>query len=141
MSSGTVITGGVVSTRTTVIVKLLCAVFPCESVAVHATVVWPTGNVLPEEGLQLTGTGPSTLSVALAEKVTVVPDVSDVFTLKLPGTLTTGGVWSTRFTVTLKLALPVLPWESVAVQVTFVVPSGKVLPEGGLQLTGSGPSM
>jgi hypothetical protein len=67
MSDGTVITGAVVSTRTTVIVKLVCAVFPCESVALHVTVVWPTGNLLPEDGLHPTGTGPSTLSFALAE--------------------------------------------------------------------------
>jgi hypothetical protein len=67
MSAGTVITGAVVSTRTTVIVKLLCAVFPCESVALHVTVVWPTGNLLPEDGLQDGVSGPSTLSFALAE--------------------------------------------------------------------------
>src|SRR5918911_2109918 len=140
MSSGTVIAGAVVSTRTTVIVKLFCPVFPCESVALHVTVVWPTGKLLPDAGLHDGVSGPSTLSLALAEKVTFVPDGSGVGTLKLPGTLTTGAVWSTRFTVTLKLALPVLPCESVAVQVTVVVPTGKVLPEDGLQLTGSGPS-
>jgi hypothetical protein len=138
--AGTVITGGVVSTRFTVTLKSALPVLPCESVAVQVTFVVPTGKVLPEDGLQLTGTGPSTLSFALAENVTLVPEVLGVFTLKLAGTLTTGGVWSTRFTVTLKLALPVLPWESVAVHVTFVVPIGKVLPEDGLQLTGSGPS-
>src|SRR5919199_820071 len=116
MSSGTVTTGAVVSTRTTVIVKLFWAVFPCESVARHVTVVWPTGNLLPEEGLHDGVSEPSTLSFALAEKVTLVPEGSGVFTLKLPGTLTTGAVWSTRFTVTAKLALPVLPCESVAEQ-------------------------
>jgi hypothetical protein len=64
----------------------------------------------------------------------------DVFTLKFPGTLITGAVWSTRFTVMLKLALPVLPCESVAVHVTFVVPTGKVLPEAGLQVGVIAPS-
>jgi hypothetical protein len=138
--AGTVITGGVVSTRFTVTLKLALPVFPWESVAVQVTFVVPTGKLLPDDGPQLTGTGPSRLSLALAEKVTLVPDGSGVFTLKLAGTVTTGAVWSTRFTVTLKLALPVFPCESVAVQVTFVVPTGKVLPEDGLQLTGSGPS-
>jgi hypothetical protein len=65
--AGTVSTGAVVSTRFTVTVKLFCDVFPCESVAVHVTVVWPSGNVLPDAGAQLGVTGPSRLSVALAE--------------------------------------------------------------------------
>src|SRR5436309_323202 len=38
-------------------------------------------------------------------------------------------------TVTVKLHWPVLPRGSVAVQVTVVLPSGKVEPEGGLQAT------
>jgi hypothetical protein len=43
-----------------------------------------------------------------------------------------GGVVST--TLTLKLALAVFPWESVAVQLTFVVVARtKMLPEGGAQ--------
>src|SRR5919197_5574842 len=57
------------------------------------------------------------------------------------GTVITGAVVSTRFTMTLKLALPVLPCESVAVHVTCVVPSGNVLPEGGLHVGVSGPSV
>src|SRR2546423_8122878 len=100
MSAGTATTGAVVSTRTTVTVKLFCAVFPCESVALHVTVVWPTGNLLPEDGLHDGVSAPSTLSLALAEKVTVVPDGSGVLRLKLAGTVTTGGVMSTTFTVT-----------------------------------------
>jgi hypothetical protein len=129
-----------VSTRFTVTLKLALPVLPCESVAVQVTFVVPTGKLLPEDGLHVGVSGPSTLSFALAEKVTLVPDGFGVLTLKLPGTLTTGGVWSTRFTVTLKLALPVFPCESVAVQVTFVVPTGKLLPEDGLQEGVSGPS-
>ncbi len=38
-------------------------------------------------------------------------------------------------TVTVKLQVDVLPEASVAVQVTVVVPLGKVVPEGGLQVT------
>src|SRR5207237_7204192 len=97
-------------------------------------------KLLPEDVLHDGVSGPSTLSLALAEKVTLVPAGLGVFTLKLPGTVTAGAVWSTRFTVTLKLALPVFPCESVAVQVTFVVPTGKLLPEDGLQVGVSGPS-
>src|SRR5438876_11121766 len=53
------------------------------------------------------------------------------------GTLTTGGVVSTTVTVT--LALPVLPCASVALQVTVVVAIGKVVPEAGLQLAVTAP--
>ena len=42
------------------------------------------------------------------------------------------------FTVTVKLQLTDWPHESLAVQVTVVVPIGKVLPLGGLQLTNGG---
>jgi hypothetical protein len=66
-SPGTVITGGVVSTRFTVTEKLPLAEFECASVAVQVTVVVPTGNVLPEAGLQLGVIAPSRLSLALAE--------------------------------------------------------------------------
>jgi hypothetical protein len=57
-----------------------------------------------------------------------------------PGTVITGGVVSRSVTVTVKLALPVLPAWSVAVQVTEVVPSGKVEPEDGLHVGVSAPS-
>ena len=48
-------------------VKVFCALFPCASWAEQVTTVAPTGNVLPEAGVQLTATGPSTLSEAEAE--------------------------------------------------------------------------
>ena len=67
MSAGTVITGAVVSIRTTVIVKLFWAPLPCESVALHVTVVGPTGKLLPEAGAHVGEIAPSTLSFALAE--------------------------------------------------------------------------
>jgi hypothetical protein len=41
-------------------------VLPCASVAVHVTVVTPSGNVEPLAGAQVTGTTPSMLSVAEA---------------------------------------------------------------------------
>src|SRR5919201_330441 len=138
--AGTVITGGVASTRFTVTLKFALPVFPCESVAVQVTFVVPTGNVLPEAGLQFAGSGPSTLSFALAEKVPVFPPVDSVSTEKSPGTVTTGGVVSMIVTVTVKEAEPVLPCESVALQVTVVVPTGNLLPEAGLQVGVSEPS-
>ena len=40
-------------------------------------------------------------------------------------------------TVTVKVAVLVTPKASTATQVTVLVPSGKVLPEGGVQVTGT----
>src|SRR5256885_13872273 len=111
MSAGTVTTGAVVSTRTTVTVKLFCAVFPCESVALHVTVVWPTGNLLPEDGLHDGVSAPSTVSRAVAEKATGGPGGSGAVRVEPVGKEITGGVVSTRVTVTLKVALPALPGE------------------------------
>jgi hypothetical protein len=63
MFAGTVITGAEVSL--TVTVNDLVEVRWFESVAVHVTVVVPTGKPLPEAGTQLTGSDPSTTSVAV----------------------------------------------------------------------------
>src|SRR2546428_13715752 len=49
-----------------------------------------------------------------------------------------GGVVST--TLTSKVAAPVLPAKSVAVQVTTFVPSGKMDPDVGVHETVTGPS-
>ena len=63
--------GGVVST--TVTVNDTVPVLPCESVALHVTIVVPSGNVEPDAGTQTTSAmGPSTSSVAVAE--TFPPD-------------------------------------------------------------------
>ncbi len=48
-----------------------------------------------------------------------------------------GLVWSCTSMV--KVAEPVLPAASVALQVTVVMPSGKVLPDAGVQVTGRAP--
>src|SRR5439155_24904061 len=61
---GSVSTGGVVST--TVTVKPPVAVLPCASVAVQLTGVLPSANVAPAAGVHVTGTTPSTTSLALA---------------------------------------------------------------------------
>ena len=66
--------------------------------------------------------------------------VADVATmLAAVGRKMVGGVVS--LTATLNVAWPVLPWVSVALQVTPVTPSGNVDPEAGEQLTAPiGPS-
>jgi hypothetical protein len=64
MLAGTLITGGVVGC--TVTVKEACEVLLCASVAAQVTVVAPMGNVEPDAGVQLTGSDPSTRSVAVA---------------------------------------------------------------------------
>jgi hypothetical protein len=43
------------------------------------------------------------------------------------------------FTVTVNEQLPVLLWASVALHVTVVVPFGKALPDGGVQVTAPTP--
>ena len=75
-------------------VKLPNAVLPCESVAEQSTVVVPSGKVEPEAGEQETGTGPSTISVAVAVKVTTAPDGPVASTVMLPGSDSVGGVVS-----------------------------------------------
>jgi hypothetical protein len=128
--AGTVTTGGVVSTRLTVIVKLPDARFECESSALHVTTVSPTGNRLSEAGLQLNAATGSSTSPADAVYETVFPDALSVVSEKSAGKVRTGGVVSTtaaRVTVTVNDACPVFVWTSVAEQVTVVEPIGKVL--------------
>ena len=71
----------------------------------------------------------STLSVAVAMKVTTAPPGPVASAVMLPGTFTVGGVVSCTVTVNEPEAW--LPESSVAVQLTVVVPMGKTLPDGG----------
>jgi hypothetical protein len=73
------------------------------------TVVVPTGNVEPESWSQLTGTLPSTLSVADgAAHVTTAPAEDVAFTVWLGGNVRTGAVLScTSCTVIVKDPLAV----------------------------------
>jgi hypothetical protein len=132
MSLGTVMLGSVVSE--TVTPKLALPVLPCVSVALQVTEVVPSAKVDPDDGVQVTSTEPSTLSLAEAEKVTVAPLGPVASALAEPGTLTLGAVVS--WTITSKLTCPVSPSPLVAVQVTDDVPIEKVLPEPGTQETG-----
>jgi hypothetical protein len=134
--AGTVTTGPVVSV--TVTVKDAAPLLPLVSVAVHETVVGPSGKVDPLAGVQLTARGPSTPSLADAVKLNAAPVAAVASTVAFAGTVTTGPVVSV--TVTVKEAAPLLPVVSVAVQVTVVGPSGKVDPLAGVQVTARGPS-
>jgi len=140
MVPGTLLnTGGVVSS--TVTVKDLDELLPCESDAVQVTRCEPRLNVDPEPGEQLTGTAPSTASFAETEKVTTAPEELVASTEKSPGAEITGPVESQEPTVTLNPAELPCPLASLAVQLTFVVtPAAKVEPEAGEQSTGLSPS-
>jgi uncharacterized membrane protein len=106
-------------------------VFPLASVAVFVTMVVPTGKVLPLAGLLTRFVTPQ-LSVALTVNVTLLRLHRPASALKtrLVGHVTTG-CWLS-VTVTVNMQLAVLPLASVAVLVTVVTPTGKVLPLGGL---------
>src|SRR2546422_2321287 len=136
MSSGTVTCGAVVSL--TVIVNEDEPVFPWASVAVQSTLVVPSGNMDPDDGLQIAATGPSMMSVAPAENETVAPPDPVASTTMSRGTVSDGGVVSTTRTV--KEAMPVLPWASVARHTTVVAPNPNVEPEAGVQTGVSLPS-
>src|SRR5262245_28099697 len=127
MSAGTVITGGTVSANVIVMWNDAEPVLPWASVAVHVTVVAPTGNFVPEAGVQAGVSGPSTISLAEAAKVSTFPDGSGAASVMSDGTVTAGAVVSTI--VTLNVLFDVLPAASLAVQVTVVWPIGKVDPE------------
>ena len=111
-------------------VKLQVAVLPDASVAVHVTVVVPSGKHEPEGGLHATVT-PGQLSVATVVKLATAHGLVTVgvVTVTLAGQVIVGG-W-VSFTVTVKAQLG----PSALVQVTVVVPFGKKEPEAGEQVT------
>src|SRR2546422_2866291 len=131
IEGGTVRTGGVVSI--TVTWNNPVTVFPWESDAEQTTfVVTKTGKIDPEAGEHATATGPSTRSVADAEYVTTAPLGPVAEAVISAGSVRVGGVVSR--TVIVENAEPTLLAASVAVQVTAVVPNGKVEPEDGEQV-------
>lgn len=78
----------------TVTVKFADPSCPAASIAVHMTVVSPKGNVKPEVGMQVAGTAPSTLSVALEENVWIAPLGPVATSVTGGGTVTVGGAAS-----------------------------------------------
>jgi hypothetical protein len=117
----------------TVTVNDAARLLPRASVAVHVTVVWPSGNVAPLAGVQVTATLPSTRSLAVAVYVKIAPVAPVASILAFAGTVTTGPVVSV--TVTVNEPAPLLPRPSVAVQLTVVGPNGNVVPLAGVQVT------
>lgn len=122
--------------------------FPSESVAVHVTIVVPKLKVSPVRLLQtIAGAAPlvtgaqkvSTLSVAEMVKKTGDDDCATTSTGSGEGSDNTGS--SVSVMVTENVCVPRLLAVSVAVQVTVVVPRGKLSPDAGKQetvgLTGS----
>ena len=119
--------------------KVHCVVLLDASVAVHVTTVVPTGNIDPDGGLQFTVT-PVQLSVtAGVAKLTAVlveigHDAGAATLISFPHPLGKAGCW-VSFTVVMNVQVPIAPPESVALQVTVVVPTGKKEPEAGEQAT------
>jgi hypothetical protein len=116
---------------TTVTLCVALAVFPAASVAVQVSVVVPTGNTFPA-GTPLTATvtlGQLSVAVAiprLAVLTTALHPVAPapVVTLTAAGAATVG--FSVSLMVTDCIAVAAFPAASRAVQVTVVVPFGKL---------------
>jgi len=124
-SAGAVMLGAWLSTTVTVCVAV--AVLPDASVAVQITVVAPSGNVagalLEAVAEQLSATVAVPSDTPLA-----VQSPASAFTVTAAGAVMVGFTLST--TVTVCVAVVVLPDASVAVQITVVRPTGKL--EGAL---------
>ncbi len=119
----------------TVTVNVQVPVFAAASVAVHVTVVTPTGKLDPEAGTQFT-VAPGQLSDAVGVVYVTVADPEDggdSTTVMFEGQVTVGACAS--FTVTVNEHEPVFDDASVAVQVTMVTPTGKVDPVAGTHTT------
>jgi hypothetical protein len=116
-------------------VKLQVAVLPEASVAVHVTVVVPTGTAAPEGGTQAVVTpGQLSLAVGLGNVVGVAAGIghaTGATAVILAGQVMLGGCVS--FTVTVNEQVGAPPAD--AEQVIVVAPTGKKDPLGGLQLT------
>jgi hypothetical protein len=107
---------------------------PAPSVAVTVTVVLPTGKVEPEAWLYESVTEQASEAVAAKVAVPLAAPGSKVPYTR-PGQLIEGGVTSLLLTVTVNEHVAVRPEASVAVAVTVVVPTVKVLPETRLYVT------
>jgi len=132
MSLGTLlITGSVVSWTLTL--NDADEVFPCVSVAEQVTVVVVIPKVDPDAGEHVTPAGPDTASLAVGlVNVTTAPEPDVASVVTLPGTpLITGPIVST--TLTVNDADESLPCESLALQVTVVLPRPNPVPDAGVQ--------
>lgn len=102
---------------------------PTEFVAVQVTVVTPIGKVEPDGGAQVTVAPLVAVGVGY---VTTPPVEVVAVTFMLIGQAIVGGGLPDTITRKLQFAEPL---AFVAVQVTVVVPTGNVEPDGGTQFT------
>ncbi len=121
----------------TTTVKAALAALPEASLATQSTVVAPSGNKLPEGGLQTTMMLVSQLSVAVTVKFITSPSGGAHWVTMVPGVLMTGAEVSA--TVTVKEHSAELRKLSNAEQWTVVTPRGNRLPEAGMLFTVTGP--
>lgn len=106
--------------------------------AVQLTIVLPSGKVEPDGGADTGVMEPSTESAAEAVYETGAPPGPVASAVMSAGKVSTGSVVS--WTITSKVPKVVLPVASCEVQETVSVPIENVDPDGGVQLTGRGPS-
>ena len=136
---GTVTFAGhvIVHAGCTVIVNVHVPVFAAASVAVHVTVVVPTGNDEPDAGTQFT-VAPGQLSDGVGTVYVTVADPEDggdSTTVMLAGHVTVGTCVSLTVTVNEHVVFGLFGDASDAVHVTVVVPTGNEDPEAGTQET------
>src|ERR1043166_4286037 len=115
----------------TVTLKLQLVLWPQLLVAVTNTIVVPMGKVLPLGGLAKTEGGGLQPPLALTLKKTVAPFELVAVVVMFEEQLREIGGFVCEFTVTRNEQLVTPPQMSLAVQVTVVVPIGKVLPQIG----------
>ena len=104
----------------------------------HVTVVVAIGNVDPDAGAHITGTlAPySSVAVGVAHDSTAPADPVAIPTM-FDGIHVMVGAALPEAIVTVKLDSALLPYGSVAVQVTMVFPMGNVDPDAGAHITGT----
>ena len=120
----------------TVTEKVPLADSPALSVTVQLTVVVPMAKT-PAAGVQTAAIWPCSRSSPIGAKLTVAPFAPVASATMLAGAVKVGALLVTSTT---KVAVPVLWFASVAVQVTVVEPIGNVLPEAGTQVAVTLPS-
>src|SRR2546425_2673291 len=134
-SAGQEMVGGCVSLTTTVCGQV--TLLPWLSVTVQITVLVPTGK--SEGALLVTVTGPQLSATVGVPRVTLVAPhrPAEALTVTSAGQEMVGGCVSLTMTVCGQVTL--LPWLSVTVQITVLVPTGKS--EGALLVTVTGPQL
>src|SRR5260370_3198839 len=113
------------------------AVLPCESVAVQMTVLVPTGNIAGALLVTVTAKQVSEIEVVLRVTLVAPHRPGEATTVTSAGQVMEGGWLSVTITSCGQVA--VLRCESVAVQITVLVPTGKIA--GALLVTVTAPQL